>query len=69
MTPGSGQATAVNAFLLAGLLAPGGFVAPDGNADLSQLRRAIDPCLRAPGRSVGLGRFMQRVRGRGGDLY
>lgn len=59
----------VNAFLLAGLLAPGGFVAPGGTADLSQLRRAIDACLRAPGRSVGLGRFMQRVRGRGGDLY
>ncbi|AQX16177.1 hypothetical protein BCR15_12780 [Tessaracoccus lapidicaptus] len=69
MNPGSEQATAVNAFLLAGLLAPGGFAAPGGTPDLALLRRAIDACLRAPDRSVGLGRFMQRVRGRGGDLY
>lgn len=31
----------VNVFLVAGLLAPGGFVAPDGTADLAQLRAVL----------------------------
>ena len=52
----------VNVFLMAGVLGPGGFVAPDGGADLDRLRavvagRLADPTL------VGLQRFCQRVGG------
>ncbi|HEY3545217.1 MAG TPA: wax ester/triacylglycerol synthase domain-containing protein [Propionicimonas sp.] len=52
----------VNVFLMAGILAPGGFVAEDGRADLERLRcvvadRLADPAL------AGLRRFSQRIGG------
>lgn len=56
----------VNVFLMAGLLGPGGFVSPDGAADIGRLRSGVADRL-AEGEEAGLSRFSQRVRvdGRG----
>jgi hypothetical protein len=51
----------VNAFLIAGVLGPGGFVASDGALDLERLRAAIAERL-GQAAALGLGRFSQRVR-------
>ncbi|MBI4901416.1 MAG: DUF1298 domain-containing protein [Actinobacteria bacterium] len=57
----------VNAFLMAGLLAPGGFVSPDGVADVALLRAHVAERLAQAG-PVGLRRLVQRVRAHGRDL-
>lgn len=54
----------VNTFLLAGLLGPGGFVAPDGSADLEPVRAALADRLS----DAGLRRFAERVVRRGRHL-
>ena len=52
----------VNVFLMAGILAPGGFVAADGRADLERLRAVVADRLDDPSLS-GLRRFSQRIGG------
>jgi hypothetical protein len=52
----------VNVFLMAGILSPGGFVAPDGSADLERLRAVIADRL-ADSSLAGLRRFSQRIGG------
>lgn len=52
----------VNVFLMAGILAPGGFVAADGSADLERLRTVVAARLADPSLD-GLRRFSQRVGG------
>lgn len=52
----------VNAFLMAGILGPGGFVAADGTADLDRLRDVVATRLDDPA-VTGLRRFTQRVGG------
>jgi WS/DGAT/MGAT family acyltransferase len=52
----------VNVFLMAGILAPGGFVHADGSADLERLRAVIAARLTDPS-LPGLRRFAQRVGG------
>ncbi len=52
----------VNAFLMAGVLGPGGFVSADGAADLDHLRAVISSRLGDPA-VTGLRRFTQRVGG------
>lgn len=50
----------VNVFLAAGFLGPGGFVSPDGVADLALLRETIGRRLHDPA-AQGLRRFSQRI--------
>lgn len=50
----------VNGFLLAGLLGPGGFVGPDGTADLDLLRSVVAGRIQDT-TDVGLRRFSQRI--------
>jgi diacylglycerol O-acyltransferase / wax synthase len=57
----------VNAFLMAGLLAPGGFVSAEGVADVDRLRAHVAERLARAG-SLGLRRLVQRVRADGRDL-
>ena len=52
----------VNVFLMAGILAPGGFVAADGKADLERLRAVVAERLADPSLG-GLRRFSQRIGG------
>lgn len=52
----------VNVFLMAGILSPGGFVAPDGKADLDRLRAVVADRLSDPSLG-GLRRFSQRLGG------
>lgn len=52
----------VNAFLMAGILGPGGFVGADGTADLDRLRAVVSARLGDPA-ATGLRRFSQRIGG------
>jgi WS/DGAT/MGAT family acyltransferase len=51
----------VNAFLMAGLMGPGGWVSPDGRADVDLLRRVVRERLAHAPSSGELRRFCQRV--------